>query len=162
MNILRRKRRTPDASEPATPNSVRIAATRRLTKRYADNPVINQPRPHGAALDGTEALLAVTQGVVKAAGIMQLSGLPLPTGEDCVDALAQASQARQTIDICVLRCMIYARLAGQTWQDIGQALGYPTETAAASAERYHEQLTARYPSSGLPDGTRYQPTEETQ
>lgn len=73
---------------------------------------------------------------------------PEATEEDCLDALALAGPARFALDVSELKVMAHARHRhGVTWERIGQALGYGTETGPArqGARARYAALAKRYP-----------------
>lgn len=75
--------------------------------------------------------------------------VPLPTVADLDDALSLVADARNKamlyLNIAELDLVEAARFAGQSWQWIGERLGYATSSAERSAKARHQALRAKFP-----------------
>lgn len=128
------------------PVSAERDARARLAQRYnrhGARPVTHETTPIGSSGD---AVNAVTMSLwahgyyTDAADADDLKRYPVPTRDDVLDALAQIVDYRSNVDDDEHRLILAARELGVEWEEIGEALGYPTRSAKQSARARASRL----------------------
>lgn len=136
--MIRRPRRRRSERVQATPP---FAGQRRIIDRFL------RPRDtHPFAGNAEQAWLLVDEAVRRATlGTRDPHDRPVPTRDDCLDALAQRVEVQELDDIRELQIIEWARGQGATWREIGVALAYaPDKAKQAAWDRFHT-LAERYP-----------------
>lgn len=115
-------------------------AAKHLTAKYGSD----VHHKNDVTMTDRDAVFETAMGALVTRGADYISR-PAADGDDCLAALHLVEAARRALDHDELIVMIGAREAGQTWQQIGVALGHTEATAARAARARYSQLRGRFP-----------------